>query len=98
MPLAVLFSDRRVGERCNSGAALDEAWGVAALDVRVSLSVLSESSDIDAFGRLPNVSNEGDLTVFKGSVADVVLDLTPTGPPPGVTVHRIDVRDQRGER
>ena len=98
MPLAILFSDQRMGERCNSGMALDQAWGTAAADVRISLSVLSESSDLGAYGRLPNVTNEGDLTVFKGAVADVVLDLTPTGPPPGVTVRRIDVRNQSGEK
>lgn len=94
--MAVQFTDPRVGRRCNSAAAVDRAWGDAARDVRTSLIVLAESTDLDAYAHLPNVLNEGDETVFMGIAADVILNLTATaGPPPGVIVGQIDVRDRR---
>jgi hypothetical protein len=50
-----------------------------------------------SYEELPNVSHEGECTVFKGSIAEVVLELAPRkGPPPAVTVTQIDVRGRSG--
>jgi hypothetical protein len=93
MSLLVVFRDNQIGRRCNSAAAIDRTWGTAASDVMASLDVLAASADFDAYIDLPNVSHEGGHTVFKGSSADVVLDLRPVkGPPPAVEVGHIDVR------
>jgi hypothetical protein len=62
-----------------------------------SLDVLATSADVVSYEELPNVSHEGECTVFKGSIAEVVLELAPRkGPPPAVTVTQIDVRGRSG--
>lgn len=95
MPLAVQFADPSLCSTCNSAAEVDRTWGDGGRDVRISLSVLAECSDLESYNRLPNVSPEGDATVFQGASVAVVLNLRPTGPPPGVIVGAIDVRKLR---
>jgi len=90
--LTVQFTDPDLRSTCNSADAIRREWGDAAPDVRTSLLVLAECADLEAYGRLPNVTPDGDLTVFKGANAVVVLELRPTGPPPGVVIREIDVR------
>ena len=95
MSLVVTFSDDRIAHRCNSAVATEQAWGSAARDVRESLCVLASSPGLDAYADHPNVAHEGDLTVYKGRVVDVLLGLSPAdGPTPGVQVENIDIRDR----
>ncbi len=94
--LVVTFSDDRIAHRCNSAVATEQAWGPAARDVRESLCVLASSPDLDAYADHPNVAHEGDSTVYKGRLVDVLLGLVPAdGPTPGVQVENIDIRDRR---
>lgn len=95
MSLVVTFSDDRIAHRCNSAVATDQAWGPAARDVRESLCVLASSPALDAYANHPNVAHEGDLTVYKGRLVDVLLELAPAdGPKPGVHMKSIDIRDR----
>jgi hypothetical protein len=90
----IRFADPLVGRRCNSAAAIEREWGAAGADVRESLCVLHGSPTSAAYEAHPNVTTEGDKTVFKGHRADVMLDLTENpGPPPEVVVDDVDVRD-----
>lgn len=95
MSLVVQFADASLCSTCNSAVKVDRTWGVAGRDVRISLSVLAECVDLESYSRLPNVSPEGDATVFRGASAAVLLHLRPIGPPPGVVVGAIDVRELR---
>jgi hypothetical protein len=91
--LDVVFRDPHLGGRCNSAAAIQQVWGLAAGDVMASLDVLAAGPDLSAYIQLPNVAHEGDRIVFKGSRADVVLDLAVLdGARPGVEVVQLDVR------
>lgn len=95
MSLVVEFPDPGTARRCNTTDDSDRAWGPAGRDVRESLCVLAASPSLLAYDDHPNVAHEGDLTVYKGRTADVMLDLTAIeGPPPGVWVEDIHVRDR----
>ncbi|MFT3855699.1 MAG: hypothetical protein QM733_23655 [Ilumatobacteraceae bacterium] len=92
----IRFTDADLRRRCNSAAATEKTWGPAASDVRTSLCVLAVCPTATAYKRHPHVTSEGDKTVYKGRVADVILDLTEDpGPPPEVVVEAIDIRAQR---
>src|SRR4051794_11857527 len=91
--LAVEFVDAAVAAVCNCSARIDSAWGEAADDVRECLCVLAASPDLAAYDDHPNVTHQGDRTVFHGRTVDVMLQLTAVqGPPLGVAVRQIDVR------
>lgn len=92
----IRFTDAELRRRCNSAEATEKTWGAAASDVRTSLCVLAACSTATAYEGHPHVTSEGDKTVYKGRVADVILDLSEDpGPPPEVVVEAIDVRAQR---
>lgn len=90
------FDDTCLAERCNSSAAAARHWGEAAPDVMEALCVLAAGADLASYDRLPNVTKEGDLTVFEGMNADVVLELTETTPSAEIVVTGIAVRAGNG--
>lgn len=93
MALAIEFPDTAVALTCNSSARVDHEWGAAGVDVRQALCVLAASSTLVAYINHPNVTHEGDRTVFHGRSVDVMIALTAIeGPPPGVSISQIDVR------
>src|SRR5262245_15349799 len=92
----IRFTDADLRRRCNSAAATETTWGSAAGDVRTCLCVLAACPTATAYRGHPHVTSEGDKTVYKGRVADVILDLTEDpGPPPEVVLDAIDIRPQR---
>ena len=93
MSLVVQFANASLCSTCNSAAEVDRTWGAAGRDVRSSLSLLAECVDLETYNRLPNVSPEGDASVYRGASAAVILRLRPVGPPPGVVIRAIDVRE-----
>lgn len=95
--MRIVFGNPRLGDRYNSAASIDKLWGEAAPDVKASLDLLATSADLNAYVDLPNVTHEGVRTVFRGSKADVALELIAVkGLPPTVEVVRIDVRGKGG--
>lgn len=92
----IRFTDAELRRRCNSAEATEKTWGSAAGDVRTSLCLLAACSTASAYEGHPHVTSEGDKTVYKGRVADVILDLSnDPGPPPEVVVEAIGIRAQR---
>jgi len=92
----IRFADAELRRRCNSAEATEKAWGSAAGDVRTSLCVLAACPTASAYEAHPHVTSEGDKTVYKGRVADVILDLSEDpGLPPAVVVEAINIRAQR---
>lgn len=95
MALAIEFTDAATARTCNRSDQTEREWGEAARDVQESLCVLAESPTLTAYDNHPSVTHEGDRTVFHGRTADVMLGLTAIeGPPPGVSVGHIGVRDR----
>lgn len=91
------FDDAAVAERCNSSSNVTRHWGEAAEDVKAALCVLAAGDDLASYDKLPNVTTEGDLTVFEGTTADVVLDLTETSPT-DIVISGVDVRARNGRK
>jgi hypothetical protein len=69
------FSDSKIAAICNSHRAIEARWGKHALDVQLALSMLASCSAVDQFEALPNVTTEGDLTMFDGRTARITLTI-----------------------
>ena len=76
MALQVSFDNSLLANRCATVEAVESEWGDYAADVVAALSVLLACPDFPTFDNLPNVSEEGGHTVFRGLTADVLLNLT----------------------
>jgi hypothetical protein len=74
----VLFSDPELARVCSSGIACKHAWEGEATDVQCALSLLADVDDLEAYGRLPNVTTRGATTVFRGMTSSVQLSLRET--------------------
>jgi hypothetical protein len=74
--LQVTFDNNLLADRCATAEAVESEWGDYTADVVAALSVLLACPDLPTFDDLPNVSEEGGHTVFRGLTADVLLDLT----------------------